>query len=110
VEVVLCAIADNNKRGDEPDVYRRYITLKKNTFILYLALYLVTLFLAGATRMHRQDALLHKLLSLIWSLMPSQNFRWFALSFIVLVILLLLVFVAGYFLIARFETLLVKLR
>ncbi len=82
--------------------------LKKNTFLLYLASYMVALFLAGATRMHRPDAFLHKLLSFIWSLMPSQNARWFAFSLITLVILLVLVFVAGYILFARFENLLEK--
>jgi len=53
--------------------------------------------------MHRPDTMLNKVLSFIWSLAPSQNFRWFAFSLIVLVISLVLIFVAGYILIARLD-------
>ena len=53
--------------------------------------------------MHRPDTVLIKVLSFIWSLAPSQNARWFAFSLIVLVISLVLIFVAGYILIARLD-------
>jgi len=81
------------------------IKLKKRTFLIYLALYLTALILGGATQMRRPDTVLNKLLNIIWSLMPSQTFNWFAISFIILVILLALMFAAGYILITRLENL-----
>jgi len=71
-------------------------------YLIFLILYLLALVLAGANRMKDPDAFLVKLLAFIWGLMPSQTFNWCAISFVVLVILLILVFVAGCKLIAYF--------
>ncbi len=74
----------------------------KKYYLMFLVLYLVALFLAGATQMHRPDTVLFKVLSFIWSLTPSQTARWFGFSLMVLVFLIILVFVAGCKLIAYF--------
>jgi hypothetical protein len=74
----------------------------KKYYLVFLVLYLLALFLAGATRVHRPDTVLFKLLSFIWSLTPSQTARWFGFSLTVLVLLIILVFVAGCKLIAYF--------
>lgn len=76
----------------------------KKTFLIFLVLYLLALILAGANRMRSPDAVLTKILAFIWSLAPSQTARWFGISLIVLVILLVLIFAAGCILIARLET------
>lgn len=78
--------------------------LKKKNFLIFLALYLTALILGGANRMRRPDTMLFKMLSLIWSLAPSQTAGWFGISLIVLVIILVLIFAAGCILIARLET------
>jgi threonine/homoserine/homoserine lactone efflux protein len=83
------------------------MTLKKRTFLVYLVLYLTALMLTGATHLDNPDTPLVRLLSFIWSLMPSQNARWFMLSLIMLIILMALIFVAGYFILSpRLENLL----
>lgn len=74
----------------------------KKYYLIFLALYLMALILAGANRMTRPDAVLVKVWGFIWSLMPSQTFYWFAISGVVLVILIIIVFVAGCKLIAHF--------
>jgi hypothetical protein len=74
----------------------------KKYYLIFLVLYLLTLILAGANRMILPNTVLHKSWSFIWSLMPSQTFNWWAISFGVLVILIILVFVAGCKLIAYF--------
>jgi hypothetical protein len=71
---------------------------------MFLVLYLLALILGGANRMRSPDAVLTKILAFIWSLAPSQTARWFGISLIVLVILLVLIFAAGCILIARLET------
>ena len=77
--------------------------LKKYYFI-FLVLYLLALVLAGANRFIDRDTALSRAWLFIWDLMPSQTFGWWAISFVVLVILLVLIFAAGCVLIARLET------
>jgi len=67
----------------------------KKYYLIFLVLYLLALVLAGANRMKCPDTFLFKVLGFLWSLAPSQTFPWFAISGIVLVILIILVFVAG---------------
>ncbi len=74
----------------------------KKYYLIFLVLYLVALILAGATRLAHPDTVLLKAWGVLWSLAPSQTFGWFAISGVVLVILLILVFVAGCKLIAYF--------
>jgi hypothetical protein len=73
----------------------------KKYYVIFFVLYLLALFLAGANRLKLPDTFLTKMLSFIWRLMPSQTAGWHAISLIVLVILLILIFVAGCILIAR---------
>ena len=72
----------------------------KKYYLTFLVLYLLALLLGGANRMRSPDAVLTKILAFIWSLAPSQTARWFGISLIVLVILLVLIFAAGCKLIA----------
>jgi hypothetical protein len=74
----------------------------KKYYLMFLVLYLIALFLAGANRLKRPDTVLSKARVFIWSLMPSQTAGWWFISLIVLVILMILVFVAGCKLIAYF--------
>ena len=74
----------------------------KKDYLIFLVLYLLALILAGANRLKLPDTFLTKMLSFIWRLMPSQTAGWFAISLIVLVILIILGFVAGCKLIAYF--------
>jgi hypothetical protein len=74
----------------------------KKYCLMFLVLYLIALFLAGATQMHLPDRVLFKVLNFIWSLTPSQTARWFGFSLMVLVLLIILVFVAGCKLIVYF--------
>ena len=78
------------------------IKLKKKNFLIFLALYLTALILAGANRMSSPDSVLSKMLGFIWSLTPTQTFVWWAISGLVLLILIILGFVAGCKLIAYF--------
>jgi len=71
-------------------------------YLIFLILYLLALVLAGANRLIDTDTALSRAWLLIWDLMPSQTFGWWAISFVVLVILIILVFVAGCKLIAYF--------
>ena len=79
-------------------------------YLIFLVLYLVALVLAGANRLifagtngwKFSDTVLGKAWCFIWGLMPSQTFNWFAISGVVLVILIILGFVAGCKLIAYF--------
>jgi len=73
-----------------------------NYYLIFLVLYLIALILAGANCMKCPDSFLVKMLGFIWGLMPSQTFGWIAISFVVLVILIILVFVAGCKFIAYF--------
>ena len=74
----------------------------KKYYLIFLVLYLLALILAGANRMSSPDSVLTKMLAYIWSLMPSQTFGWWAISGVVLVILIILGFVAGCKLIAYY--------
>ena len=74
----------------------------KKYYLIFLVFYLLALILAGANRMKYPDTFLFKLLGFLWSLAPSQTFPWIAISLVVLVILIILVFVAGCKLIAYF--------
>ncbi len=74
----------------------------KKYYLIFLVLYLIALILAGATRLAHPDTVLLKAWGVLWSLAPSQTFGWFAISGVVLVILIILVFVAGCKLIAYF--------
>ncbi|MHA2163702.1 MAG: hypothetical protein ACXABF_14890 [Candidatus Thorarchaeota archaeon] len=74
----------------------------KKYYLIFLVLYLLALVLAGATRLSHPDTVLLKAWGVLWSLAPSQTSGWFAISGVVLVILLILVFVAGCKLIAYF--------
>ena len=67
----------------------------KKYYLIFLVLYLIALILAGANCMKCPDSFLVKMLGFILSLAPSQTAPWFAISLIVLVILIILVFVAG---------------
>jgi hypothetical protein len=70
--------------------------------LAFLGLYLLVLYLAGASRMKDPDTFLFKLLNFLWGLAPSQTFGWVFISLIVLVILLVSIFLVGCRLIARF--------
>jgi len=72
----------------------------KKYYLIFLVLYLIALILAGANRLKSPDVVLVKAWGFIWSLMPSQTFGWFAISGVVLVIIIILGFVAGCKLIA----------
>jgi hypothetical protein len=80
----------------------------KKYYLIFLVLYLMALILAGANRLvfagdnqlKFPDTVLGKAWGFIWCLMPSQTFGWFAISGIVLAILIILGFVAGCKLIA----------
>ena len=74
----------------------------KKYYLIFLVLYLLALVLAGANRLIRTDTVLSKMWVLLWSLAPSETFGWWAISFVVLVVLIILVFVAGCKLIAFF--------
>lgn len=74
----------------------------KKYYLIFLVLYLIVLFLGGANRLKSPDTVLFKAWGLLWSLAPSQTAPWSAISGIVLVILIILVFVAGCKLIAYF--------
>jgi len=71
-------------------------------YLIFLVLYLLALVLAGANRLVRPDTVLFKAWGVLWSLAPSQTAPWSAISGVVLVILIILVFVAGCKLIAYF--------
>ena len=79
-------------------------------YLIFLVLYLIALILLGANRLFFlgvsqlkfSDTVLGKAYIFIWSLMPSQTFSSFAISGVVLVILIILGFVAGCKLIAYF--------
>jgi len=75
----------------------------KKYYLMFIVLYLLALFLGGANRMRCPDTFLTKMLGVIWSLMPYQtagSLLHFAISGVVLVILIILGFVAGCNLIA----------
>ena len=72
----------------------------KKYCLVFLVLYILALILTGANRLKNPDTVLTKVLAFIWSLAPSQTARWFGISLIVLVILLILTFVAGCILIS----------
>jgi len=74
----------------------------KKYYLTFLVLYLLALILAGANRLIDTDTALSRAWLLIWDLMPSQTFGWWAISGVVLVILMILGFVAGCKLIAYF--------
>jgi hypothetical protein len=74
----------------------------KKYYLIFLVLYLIALVLVGANQLKRTDTVLSKAWVFIWNLMPSQNFNWWAISFLVLVILIILVFLAGCILISHF--------
>lgn len=69
-------------------------------YLIFLVFYLLALILAGANRLALPNTVLAKAWVLIWSLMPSQTYNWWAISGLVLVILIVLVFVAGCMLIS----------
>jgi len=74
----------------------------KKYYLIFLVLYLLALILAGANRLVLPNTFLTRAWGLLWSLAPSQTFGWWAISGIVLVILIILGFVAGCKLIAYF--------
>ena len=81
----------------------------KKYYLIFLVLYLLALILAGANRFGPYplsevvpSTVLKKACVFIWGLMPSQTVDWWSISFIVLVILIILVFVTGCKLIAYF--------
>jgi len=74
----------------------------KKYYLIFLVFYLIALIIAGANRLVRPDTVLSKAWGVIWSLAPSQTAPWNAISGVVLVILIILVFVAGCKLIAYF--------
>jgi len=79
-------------------------------YLIFLVLYLIALILLGANRFgpyptsggFPQNAVLKKAAVFIWGLMPSQTVGWWAISLVVLKILIILVFVAGCKLIAYY--------
>ena len=71
-------------------------------YLIFLVLYLLALILAGANRLVLPDTFLTRAWGFIWSLAPSQTFGWFAISGVVLAVLIILGFVAGCKLIAYF--------
>jgi len=71
-------------------------------YLIFLILYLLALVLAGANRLIDTDTTLSRAWLLIWDLMPSQTVGWWVISFVVLVVLIILGFVAGCNLIAYF--------
>ena len=74
----------------------------KKYYLIFLVFYIIMLILAGANRLVSPDVFLVRMWGFIWSLMPSQTFVWCAISFVVMVILIILVFVAGCGLITYF--------
>ena len=82
----------------------------KRYYLIFFVLYLIALILLGANRMgpyptsggFPQNAVLKKAAVFIWGLMPSQTVGWWAISLVVLKILIILVFVAGCKLIAYY--------
>jgi len=75
----------------------------KKYYLIFLVLYLLALILAGANPYGGYPgSVLSKMLGFLWSLAPSQTFGWWAISGVVLVILIILGFVAGCKLIAYF--------
>jgi len=74
----------------------------KKYYLIFLVLYLIALILLGANRLVLPNTFLTRAWGFIWSLMPSQTFVLWAISGIVLVILIILGFVAGCKLIAYF--------
>ena len=74
----------------------------KKYYLIFLILYLLALILAGANRLIDTDTALSRAWLLIWDLMPSQTVGWWVISFVVLVVLIILGFVAGCNLIAYF--------
>ncbi len=74
----------------------------KKYYLIFLVLYLLALILAGANRLVLPNTFLTRAWGFIWGLMPSQTAGWWAISGIVLVILIILGFVAGCKLIAYF--------
>ena len=72
----------------------------KREYWTFLVLYLIALFVAGANRLIDTDTALSRAWLLIWDLMPSQTFNWWAISFVILMILIILVFLVGCKLIA----------
>jgi len=74
----------------------------KKYYLIFLVLYLSALILAGANRLVLPNTFLTRAWGFIWGLMPSQTFVLWAISGIVLVILIILGFVAGCKLIAYF--------
>ena len=84
--------------------------MKLKYYLIFLVLYLIAfvfsganqLIFAGVSQLKFSDTVLGKAWVFIWRLMPSQTFGWFAISGVVLVILIILGFVAGCVLIAHF--------
>ena len=73
-------------------------------YLIFLVLYLIALFLGGTNPYGGfPDSVLSKAWGVLWSLAPSQTAGWWAISGIVLVILIILGFVAGCKLIAYFD-------
>ena len=70
----------------------------KKYYLIFLVLYLIVLYPYGGY----PDSVLSKMLGFIWSLTPTQTFVWWAISGLVLVVLIILGFVAGCKLIAYF--------
>ena len=79
-----------NSRGSERKL--------KKYYLIFLVLYLIVLYPYGGY----PDSVFSKMLVFIWSLAPSQTFFWWAISGLVLVVLIILGFVAGCKLIAYF--------
>ncbi len=67
----------------------------KREYWTFLVLYLIALVVAGADRLIDTDTALSRAWLFIWDLMPSQTFGWWAISFGILMILIILVFVIG---------------
>ena len=67
----------------------------KKYYLTFLVLYLIALVVAGANRLIDTDTALSRAWLLIWDLMPSQTFNWWAISFVILMFLIILGFVAG---------------
>jgi hypothetical protein len=67
----------------------------KKYYLIFLVLYLIALILAGANRLTDASTTLSRVWLLIWDLMPSQTFNWWVISFVILMFLIILGFVAG---------------
>ena len=67
----------------------------KREYWTFFVLYLIALFVAGANRLIDTDTALSRAWRFIWDVMPSQTFGWWVISFGILMILIILVFVIG---------------